>query len=63
EEIAEPRYYNDSDEYWDHHSHATGPIAALIWTVSASDAEPIRTTLRSIVPPFQSGDSYAGRSS
>ncbi len=46
EEIAETRRYDGFDDYWDHHSHATPPVAALVSSLSAGSIESIQAALR-----------------
>jgi SAM-dependent methyltransferase len=58
EEISEARRYDSFDDYWDHHSHATPPVAALVSSLSAEDIESIRAALRPKLEQFQTGTGY-----
>ena len=58
DEIGDPRTYDDFDEYWDHHTHVTGPIAVLAETLSPDEAEVVREALRSKLARFQSSAGY-----
>ena len=58
EEIAEARRYDGFDDYWDHHSLATPPVAALVSSLPAEDIESIRATLRPKLEQFRTGTGY-----
>ena len=58
EEIAEARHYDGFDDYWDHHSHATPPVAALVSSLSAGNIESIRAALRPKLEQFLTGTGY-----
>jgi SAM-dependent methyltransferase len=58
EEFSDPRTYDDFEEYWDHHTHATAPIAALAERLSPGEVEVVREALRSKLAPFQSPAGY-----
>jgi hypothetical protein len=58
EEIAEARRYDGFDDYWDHHSHATSPVAALVSSLSAEDIESIRAALWPKLEQFLTGTGY-----
>jgi ubiquinone/menaquinone biosynthesis C-methylase UbiE len=58
EEINEVRMYDGFDEYWDHHTHTTGPIATLAASLSDDEAESIRVALRPKLAPFQGSSGY-----
>jgi ubiquinone/menaquinone biosynthesis C-methylase UbiE len=59
EEITEPRRYGSFDEYWDHHTHATGPIAAVASRLTADQTREVQVALEPKLAPFQTGTSYA----
>ena len=58
EEFSDPRTYDDFEEYWDHHTHATAPIAALAERLSPDEAEVVREALRSKLARFQAPGGY-----
>ncbi|MBV8995245.1 MAG: methyltransferase domain-containing protein, partial [Pseudonocardiales bacterium] len=58
EEFSDPRTYDGFEEYWDHHTHATAPIAALAERLSPGEAEVVREALRSKLARFQSSAGY-----
>lgn len=58
EEIAEARPYDSFDDYWDHHSQATPPVATLVSSLSAEDIESIRAALRTKLEQFLTGAGY-----
>jgi ubiquinone/menaquinone biosynthesis C-methylase UbiE len=58
DEIDEPRRYADFEEYWGHHTHATGPIAAVASTVSTEQTRRIQQRLQALVAPFRHGAEY-----
>jgi ubiquinone/menaquinone biosynthesis C-methylase UbiE len=58
ETIAEPRSYRDFDEYWEHHTQATGPIAALISSIPAEAAQSIRASLEPTLAEFKTAGGY-----
>ncbi len=58
EDIAEPRIYDDFDEYWDHHTHATGPIAAVAASLSRDETESVKAVLKPMLEPFRTPSGY-----
>jgi ubiquinone/menaquinone biosynthesis C-methylase UbiE len=58
EELADVRRYDDFDAYWDLHSQITGPVALLISSLSADEAETLRAALKPMLAPFQIGTGY-----
>lgn len=58
EEIAEARRYDGFDDYWDHHSRATPPVAALVSSLSPGNIQSIRAALRPKLEQFLTGTGY-----
>jgi SAM-dependent methyltransferase len=58
EEIDEPRVYEDFDEYWDHHTHATGPFVALTASLSGDEVDTVREAVKTRLAPFQTSGGY-----
>ena len=56
EDVRGAMAYADFDEYWDVQTSVSGPIAVLVSSLPAQDAEAIRSSLEGMVAPFRSGE-------
>ncbi len=56
--IEEPRRYASFEEYWDHHAHMTGPIAAAVSSMTADQIRRVQQRVEQLVAPFRGDTDY-----